>query len=86
MSGESQVSRGSGAKSQPPLGNIVRCGHLTSSQGRARCNREGQADHGWVLTALAVSLGAPFWFDLLSRFVNIRSGGRPPKVEKDEDK
>jgi hypothetical protein len=27
---------------------------------------------GWLLTALALSLGAPFWFDLLNRFVNIR--------------
>ena len=28
---------------------------------------------GWSLTAFAVTLGAPFWFDLLSRFINIRS-------------
>ncbi len=34
---------------------------------------------GWVLTAIAVSLGAPFWFDTLNRFVNIRSAGTPPK-------
>lgn len=34
---------------------------------------------GWLVTALAVSLGAPFWFDLLGKFVNIRSsGGKPP--------
>jgi hypothetical protein len=33
---------------------------------------------GWLLTALAASLGAPFWFDTLSRFVNIRNAGRPP--------
>lgn len=30
---------------------------------------------GWVITALAVSLGAPFWFDLLNRVVKIRTGG-----------
>jgi len=37
-------------------------------------------DHllGWVLTAIAVSLGAPFWFDTLNRFVNIRNAGRAP--------
>jgi hypothetical protein len=34
---------------------------------------------GWVLTAIAVSLGAPFWFDTLNRFVNIRSAGRAPE-------
>lgn len=34
---------------------------------------------GWVVTALAVSLGAPFWFDLLKKLVNIRSSGNQPK-------
>jgi hypothetical protein len=33
---------------------------------------------GWGITALAVSLGAPFWFDLLTKFVNIRGAGLPP--------
>lgn len=31
---------------------------------------------GWIVTALAISLGAPFWFDLLRKLVNIRSSGR----------
>lgn len=31
---------------------------------------------GLILTALALSLGAPFWFDLLKKFVNIRGVGR----------
>jgi hypothetical protein len=34
---------------------------------------------GLFLSALAVSLGAPFWFDLLSKFVNIRGSGPPPE-------
>jgi hypothetical protein len=34
---------------------------------------------GWVLTAFAVSLGAPFWFDLLKRIINIRSAGKAPE-------
>jgi hypothetical protein len=33
---------------------------------------------GWVLTALAASLGAPLWFDLLSKIVTIRSSGKVP--------
>ena len=33
---------------------------------------------GFLLTALAVSLGAPFWFDLLKKLVNIRSAGARP--------
>ena len=36
---------------------------------------------GWLLTALAASLGAPFWFDLLNRFVNVRSSGKAPEEE-----
>jgi hypothetical protein len=34
---------------------------------------------GWILTSIAVSLGAPFWFDTLNRFINIRSAGKPPE-------
>ena len=38
---------------------------------------------GILVSALAVSLGAPFWFDLLSRFINMRSSGKKPdKGEK----
>lgn len=33
---------------------------------------------GWLVTALAASLGAPFWFDTLQRFINIRANGRAP--------
>jgi hypothetical protein len=33
---------------------------------------------GFILTALAVSMGAPFWFDLLKKLVNIRSSGSRP--------
>jgi|CXWL01.1.fsa_nt_gi hypothetical protein len=35
---------------------------------------------GWLLTALAVSLGAPFWFDLLNKVVSIRHGMRKPET------
>jgi|APTNR8051073442_1049403.scaffolds.fasta_scaffold01835_12 hypothetical protein len=33
---------------------------------------------GWIVTAMAVSLGAPFWFDLLRKIVNLRSSGNKP--------
>lgn len=33
---------------------------------------------GLLLTTLAVSLGAPFWFDTLSMFVNVRGAGAKP--------
>jgi hypothetical protein len=36
---------------------------------------------GWVLSTAAVSLGAPFWFDVINKVVNLRQTGLPP----DED-
>jgi hypothetical protein len=27
---------------------------------------------GWIITALAISLGAPFWYDLLNKFMKLR--------------
>lgn len=33
---------------------------------------------GWLLTAIAVSLGAPFWFDMLNKLVNLRLVGARP--------
>ncbi len=35
---------------------------------------------GWLITILAVSLGAPFWFDTLSKFMNVRNSGPPPST------
>jgi hypothetical protein len=34
---------------------------------------------GWLLSIVAVALGAPFWFDALSRLAPLRSTGPPPK-------
>jgi hypothetical protein len=33
---------------------------------------------GIILTAIALTLGAPFWFDLLSKLMRLRGGGAPP--------
>ncbi len=33
---------------------------------------------GWLLFALGLSLGAPFWFDVLNKFVNVRNAGIKP--------
>ena len=35
---------------------------------------------GAILTAFAVSLGAPFWFDVLGKIVNVRSTGKAPST------
>lgn len=32
---------------------------------------------GWALTIVAISFGAPFWFDALGRLSRLRSSGKP---------
>jgi hypothetical protein len=39
---------------------------------------------GWLVTALLVMLGAPFWFDLLTKLASLRStGARPTPAAND---
>lgn len=33
---------------------------------------------GWIVSGVAIGMGAPFWFDLLGKIVNVRNSGRPP--------
>jgi len=39
---------------------------------------------GWILTALAASLGAPFWFDVLNKIMVIRSTVKPHEKSPEE--
>ena len=39
---------------------------------------------GWLVTALALSLGAPFWFDMLNKIIVIRSTVKPKEKSQDE--
>lgn len=39
---------------------------------------------GWVIMAFAVTLGAPFWFDLLNRFMIVRSTVKPHEKSPEE--
>lgn len=32
---------------------------------------------GWLISAIAISMGAPFWFDLLSKVMNVRNTLKP---------
>lgn len=34
---------------------------------------------GWIVTAFAISLGAPFWFDLLNKIMKMRGTGSKPE-------
>jgi hypothetical protein len=36
---------------------------------------------GCLLTAIAISLGAPFWFDTLGKLANLRMAGKKPESE-----
>ena len=33
---------------------------------------------GWVISGLAIMMGAPFWFELLGKFINVRNSGSRP--------
>lgn len=39
---------------------------------------------GWILTGFAVTLGAPFWFDLLNQFMVVRSTVKPSEKSGSE--
>ena len=36
---------------------------------------------GWLMTTLAISLGAPFWFDMLNKVVSLRAAGKTPEAK-----
>jgi hypothetical protein len=56
------------------------------------CPKDGQAWMtnfvfpwiGWILTAMAASLGAPFWFDVLNKVMVIRSTVKPHEKSPEE--
>jgi hypothetical protein len=56
-------------------------GVTQTPQGTVDClGRVGMKLLGLAISILAVSLGAPFWFDTLNKFMNVRSAGLvPPK-------
>ncbi|KAB8335787.1 hypothetical protein SD80_005885 [Scytonema tolypothrichoides VB-61278] len=40
---------------------------------------------GWIVSGLAIAMGAPFWFDILNKVINVRnSGPRPVTYTKDQ--
>jgi hypothetical protein len=40
---------------------------------------------GWCGTAIAISLGAPFWFDVLNKFMVVRATVKPHEKSLEED-
>jgi hypothetical protein len=41
---------------------------------------------GWLITAIALSMGAPFWFDLLGKIMNVRNAAKPLDTPKQPGK
>ncbi|HAQ20757.1 MAG TPA: hypothetical protein DCR40_16225 [Prolixibacteraceae bacterium] len=41
---------------------------------------------GWIITALALSPGAPFWFDLLNKMMKLRGSVATPTSDDREKK
>jgi hypothetical protein len=39
---------------------------------------------GWLITGMAISLGAPFWFDTLNKFMVVRSTVKPQEKSRTE--
>jgi hypothetical protein len=37
---------------------------------------------GLLISTLAISLGAPFWFDILNRVMQVRAAGASPREKK----
>ena len=53
-------------------------GQLLGWHGPWRNNLRWETFIGWILTVLALSMGAPFWFDLLNKIMNVRYAGKSP--------
>ncbi|MGF1933708.1 MAG: hypothetical protein RM347_004830 [Nostoc sp. ChiQUE02] len=40
---------------------------------------------GWIVSGLAIAMGAPFWFDILNKVINVRNAGpKPAAYTKDQ--
>jgi hypothetical protein len=40
---------------------------------------------GWLVSGIALSMGANFWFDLLGKIIRVRSSGRPPRQPSSDE-
>jgi len=56
--------------------NILGFGHKDTNDNQSENNPT--PFWGWLITALAICLGAPFWFDLLNKIMLLRETGKKP--------
>jgi len=84
---QTQAGNPQQAKSQPPPLQQAQAQQFNPTE--ANPTRVGELGNdalmlltmlaGWLFTAVAVSWGAPFWFDLLNQIVNLRIAGPKPE-------
>jgi len=74
------VDADSTSPGKPPSGVFGRC---LSNAGDIPAGAWPLKLLGWLITALAISFGAPFWFDLLNKFVDLRGAGKKPATPSD---
>jgi hypothetical protein len=67
------------ARPGPDGAAVQRCGFP-----RGKAYAMARVAIGWLITALAVMLGAPFWFDVLNRIMIIRSTVKPHEKSPEE--
>ncbi len=64
-------------------GNLVNCPNNQLNcpiyAGSPNLGKSFSAALGWIITAMAIYMGAPFWFEVLGKFVNVRSTGGKSK-------
>jgi len=86
-----QIAAGAGLEGQALSSTVETMAKLPVGWTKDRLNafdmqdaRTWQQVAGWLLTALSVLFGAPFWFDALQKLVQLRGTGRKPgEGEKD---
>ena len=71
---------------QQQLGSLVPLGWKSDKNVPSGTTAWVTAIIGWLMTAFAVSLGAPFWFDMLQNVINLRNAGPKPKRADDKTK
>jgi hypothetical protein len=74
-----RVFKGSGITRLPSPSDL-----LKAEQRSGLWNVARRSLLGWLITALAISLGAPFWFDVLNRVMVIRSTVKPHEKSLEE--
>jgi len=75
-------------QAQTEISNIQSIGIPLGWAGTPRPSSYGewlQVSGGWLLTAIAISLGAPFWFDMLNKIIVVRSTVKPREKSREEE-